>query len=186
MKLATANVLLAVAVIHATWYVLATLVGGAMADRFGSRQVLLTALWLLTALPFLALPLLAIGTLPALVVAMALIGTPMRVAWGATPAYFSPRSRPASATPACRSPDSPQRSSEGLVPLVLTASIAGLGGALWPIAATTGLCAVFGLAFLATLGRPGRPAQSPEDAAVSQAEEQSSNSVDVSAGESSR
>ncbi|MEZ0365991.1 MFS transporter [Mycobacterium sp. pUA109] len=147
LGLPSSSVLLGVSVLHAIVFCALTLLGGWLADRVGAISVVRAGLVGLLVLPPVGLLDILSGpsTLPALLVAEVLIGASLWVIWGALPKYLS------EAFPARVRYSGMSLSGQtstiigGLVPLLLTSTVAQLGGALWPVALTTTAVAAFGL-----------------------------------------
>lgn len=155
LHLPSSSVLLGISAVHVTVFWGLILLGGRLADRFDASKVVRTGLIGLLALPAVGLlPVLSsTPTVPALLVAEALIGAPMWVVWGALPKYlagqFPARVRYTGMSLSGQS----STIIGGLIPLLLTSVVARAGGALWPVALTTTGVAALGLLGL-TWSRP--------------------------------
>lgn len=155
-------VLLGVALIHATVYCVLCLFGGWLADRVGARRVILGCLVLLLVSPAVGIAAVSAGTVPALLAGIVIVSFPMWVSWGAVPAYFADSFPIQLRYTGVSLAGQASTIVGGLIPLFLTAVLAGMGGATWPVAVTTSACALFGLVVMVALSRaPRRTAAGP-------------------------
>lgn len=146
------GVLLGVAALHATAYVVVTLVGGRVADRIGPHRVIRSGM--IALIPASIAGVLLLGnSLPQLLTSVVVFALPLWWAWGALPAYFA-QSFPTNVRYSGISISAQSATIVGgLVPIVLTLAVTQFHS-IWPIAAVGGGCAVLGLLLFALAPKP--------------------------------
>ncbi|ART67331.1 MFS transporter [Mycobacterium dioxanotrophicus] len=145
-------VLSAVVLTHAVFFTAATLLGGALADRFGNRRIYMFGSVAILLAAFPTFWIVGGGSLGWLIVGMCLFGIPMWVCWGVTPAYFT-QQFPANIRYSAISVSGQAATVVGgIVPPAATALVSWSGGP-WPVAAIGTVGAAVALIALVTLGK---------------------------------